>query len=150
MPGPRLASVVLMVALAPMAGATAQAQGGKVSAQIPDPVALARKARLERLVAFAEGALTTELGTVGPAVRKRVNPKYTPAAMKAKVQGTVELFVLIGPDGTVTRAAVDAPLDPELDQQALDAIRQWTFAPTLENGHPTAIAVVVRMEFRLH
>ena len=150
MPGPRLASVVLMVVLAPIAGATAQAQGGKVSAQIPGAEADARKARQERLVAFAEGAPAAGAGLSGPAVRTRVNPKYTPAAMKAKVQGTVGLFVLVGTEGTVTRAMVDESLDPELDRQALDAIRQWTFVPTLLNGRPTAIAVFVEMEFRLH
>lgn len=151
MSGPRLASVVLMVVLAPLAGATAQAQGGKVSAQIPDPVALARKAQQARLVTFAQGAATPATpGVSAPTLVSQVHPKYTPAAMKAGIQGRVVLFAVVGEDGQVKRSLVDSPLDPDLDQQALDALAQWRFRPATRDGRPVEVAVAVEMEFRTH
>lgn len=145
MPGPLTSSLLLSLALVAL---PPQAQSGQVAAQIPE--ADARRAQQARLVTFAEGVpLASEVGQA-PTIRRRVNPKYTPAAMQANVQGIVEIFVIVGPDGTVTRAAIDKTLDPELDQQALDAIRQWQFSPTRVSGKPTAVAVAVQMEFRLH
>ena len=63
-----------------------------------------------------------------PVVLKRVHPAYPVDAMTAGIQGTVELEVIIGPEGTVRDARVTKSI-PELDDAALAAIREWKFKP---------------------
>jgi TonB family protein len=78
-------------------------------------------------------------------------PQYTPAAMDAKIQGEVLLEAVVLTDGTVGDVSVLQSLDPDygLDQQAVDAMRRWTFQPGTRNGEPVRVAVQVQMTFTL-
>jgi protein TonB len=38
---------------------------------------------------------------------------------------------------------------PLLDASALDAVRQWTFTPTLLNGVPVPVIMTVTVQFTL-
>lgn len=87
---------------------------------------------------------------VQPKVTRSVHPKYTVAAMRAKVQGAVELQAVIDVDGTVARVRVMEGLHPELNAAALMAAKQWTFEPGTLNGKAVPVAVKLKFEFRLH
>jgi TonB family protein len=89
---------------------------------------------------------------VAPVVLKRVDPKYTPEAMRAKIQGTVTLLVTIDANGVVTGATVAESLDAEhgLDNSAIAAVMQWSFRPGTIDGVAKAFDVKISMEFRLH
>ena len=78
-------------------------------------------------------------------------PQYTPAAMQAGVQGGVLLEAVVLTDGTVGDVKVVESLDPTygLDQQAVDAVKQWTFKPGTLDGEPVRVAVQVEMRFTL-
>jgi TonB family protein len=78
-------------------------------------------------------------------------PQYTPAAMDAKIQGDVLLEAVVLIDGTVGDVSILQSLDPSygLDQQAVDAMRRWTFQPGTRNGEPVRVAVQVQMTFTL-
>ena len=91
-------------------------------------------------------------GVTLPIALNRVHPKYTSDAMRAKLQGTVEVEIVVEPDGSVSRARIVQSLDSlfGLDDQALDAARQWTFIPGKLNEEPVAVYVSLRLEFRLH
>jgi len=52
-------------------------------------------------------------------------------------------------DGLVSDVKVAQPLDDELDQQAVEAMRQWTFKPGTKDGKPVAVRVDVQMTFTL-
>ena len=100
---------------------------------------------------FAKDAVAQ--GTPGvrmPRVIRMVQPKYTSAAMRAKVQGQVVVQAVVGTDGSVEKARVILGLDPDLDEQALIAIRQWSFQPGNLDGRAVPVAVVCTLEFRLH
>ena len=100
---------------------------------------------------FRQGALAP--GTPGLTPAKTihtVSPKYTAEAMRAKVQGSVELEVVVGPDGTVERARVTRSLHPDLDAQALVAIGQWRFEPATLDGTPAVTWMRVTMDFKLY
>src|SRR5262245_59375493 len=64
---------------------------------------------------------------------KHVSPIYPSAARDAKTSGVVVLEVTVGTDGRVLDAQVMRSI-PELDQAALDAVRQWEYVPQLVNG----------------
>ncbi len=87
-----------------------------------------------------------------PVALERVFPKYTAAAMRAGIQGVVELEVDINVDGTVTAARVIKSLDSVhgLDGNAIDAALQWKFNPATENGVPIARTITLQMDYRLH
>ncbi len=80
-----------------------------------------------------------------------VKPDYTPAAMQAKIQGSVWLAVVVGDTGEVTDVQVSKSLDAEfgLDQEAVDAAFQWKFKPGTKDGQPVAVRVTLEMRFKL-
>ena len=88
-------------------------------------------------------------GVTTPTVVKDVKPQYTEKARAAGIQGVVELTVVVGMDGLVSDVKVAQPLDDELDQQAVEAMRQWTFKPGTKDGKPVAVRVDVQMTFTL-
>jgi len=92
------------------------------------------------------------LGLQSPVLAASVEPKYTSAAMLAKIQGTVDVDVVIGPDGRVARARVARSLDVVngLDVNALAAAKEWTFSPGLEGGQPVPVLARLTLNFRLH
>jgi bla regulator protein blaR1 len=75
-------------------------------------------------------------------------PVYPPAAKKARIQGKVVLDAVIGTDGHVENLRVlSGP--PELQQSALDAVRQWTYKPYLLNGDPIEVETTVNIIYML-
>jgi TonB family protein len=83
-----------------------------------------------------------------PASVAKVNPIYPEYAQAAGIQGAVILEVVIGEDGSVVEAWVLQSV-PELDQAAIDAVTQWRYEPTLMNGEPVEVELVVTINFTL-
>jgi protein TonB len=83
-----------------------------------------------------------------PMQLKKVQPAYPPIAESARVSGVVILEALIGVDGRVSDAKVLRSI-PLLDQAALDAVRQWEYAPTLLNGVPVPVIMTATVTFSL-
>jgi TonB family protein len=77
-----------------------------------------------------------------------VKPIYPPLAKQARIQGTVRFNVVINKDGTMQDVQVESG-HPLLAEAALDAVRQWTYKPTLLNGEPVEVATVVDVNFTL-
>jgi TonB family protein len=84
-----------------------------------------------------------------PALVHEVKPRYTEGAMRARVQGFVRLEAVVGVDGTVGDVRITTPLDPELDVQAIDALKQWTFKPGTRPDEPVPVLVEIEMTFTL-
>jgi TonB family protein len=78
----------------------------------------------------------------------KVVPEYPPAAKKARIQGTVVLDAVIGKDGNVQNLRVLSGPN-ELQQSALDAVRQWTYKPYLLNGDPIEVKTTVNVVYSL-
>jgi TonB family protein len=90
-------------------------------------------------------------GVTEPKLIREVKPQYTADAMRAKVQGEVELEAVVNPDGSVDRIRVTRSLDRTfgLDQKAIEAVRQWRFMPGMRQGQPVAVRVSVVLDFTL-
>jgi TonB family protein len=89
---------------------------------------------------------------VQPAIVRLMEPKYTAEAMRAKLQGTVEVEAVVGTNGRVLRARILKSLDPQLglDDSALEAAKSWVFEPATLNGQPVPIVARLMLEFRIH
>ena len=90
-------------------------------------------------------------GVDPPRVLREIRPEYTSEAMRARIQGTVWLDVIVLPDGTVGDVTVSKSLDTVfgLDSQAVAAARQWLFAPGIRLGEPVAVLVTLELFFNL-
>jgi TonB family protein len=78
-------------------------------------------------------------------------PEYTPAAMAARIEGSVLLEAVVLADGRTGDVTVVRSLDSDygLDQQAVDALQRWTWNPGTRGGEPSQVAVHVEMTFTL-
>jgi protein TonB len=89
-------------------------------------------------------------GTIRPPTKLAdLRPEYLAIAQSARIQGVVILEVTIAPDGTIADAKVVRSI-PLLDQAAVDAVRQWTFTPTLLNGVAVPVIMTVTVNFSLN
>lgn len=77
-----------------------------------------------------------------------VAPKYPPEAGRARIEGTVVLWAVIGKDGTVEDVRVERGL-PVLAQAAIEAVKQWRYRPYLLNGEPVEIDSQITINFTL-
>jgi protein TonB len=68
--------------------------------------------------------------------------------VSAHVQGVVIIEATIGSDGRVQNARVLRSI-PLLDEAALDAVKQWRYEPTLQNGVPVPVIMTVTVQFTL-
>jgi periplasmic protein TonB len=86
-----------------------------------------------------------------PRVKTQVKADYTDEAKAAGIAGTVTLSTVVLADGRVGDIEVVKSLDAVLglDQQAVKAMKQWTFAPGEKDGKPVAVRVAVEMTFTL-
>jgi len=83
-----------------------------------------------------------------PALTKRVAPTYPPIAASARIHGVVILEATVGRDGRVEEVRVVRSVGL-LDQAALEAVRQWEYAPLLLNGQAERFILTVTVSFGL-
>jgi TonB family protein len=129
--------------------AIADATAGKARAEA---AAAAEKAKANANAA-TRGRTATRAVRVGGAIRnptktKNVLPVYPAVAKSARIGGTVLVEATIGPDGKVTDARIVKSV-PLLDQAALDAVKQWEYAPTRVRGVAVPVIITVAINFQL-
>ena len=112
---------------------------------------------------FGGGAFQPGSGITNPQLIREVKPNYTGDAMRAKLQGVVEMTAIVLPDGSVdpNKIRITRSLDSTfgLDQQAIIAVRQWRFRPGtcarrdgcqgIAFGQPVPVEVSVELTFTL-
>jgi TonB family protein len=75
-------------------------------------------------------------------------PIYPPIARTAKVQGTVEVSIVVDAFGNVSAAKVVKSI-AQLDNAALEAVKKWKYTPTVDNGVAVPVTMVVGVAFAL-
>jgi periplasmic protein TonB len=78
------------------------------------------------------------------------DPEYSEEARKAKYQGTVMLWLIVGPDGRPRDIKVARSLGMGLDEKAVEAVKTWKFDPARKDGQPVAVQINVEVNFRLY
>jgi protein TonB len=89
-------------------------------------------------------------GVTAPRALYAPDPEYSEEARKAKYQGTVVLWVVVGPDGRVHDVRLQRSLGMGLDEKAIEAVKTWRFEPSRKDGQPVAVQVNVEVNFRLY
>ncbi|MEX2270826.1 MAG: energy transducer TonB [Vicinamibacterales bacterium] len=88
-------------------------------------------------------------GIEPPSLLREIRPSYTDEARRQGVEGDVVLEIIVRRDGTVGEVRVLRRLGAGLDHKAIDAVRQWRFAPARRMGAPVDVVVEVAVEFKL-
>lgn len=105
------------------------------------------------LPAVRAGALVdlNEAGVIGPVPEKAPPVQYPPAALRQRVEGTVELNVLVDEKGTVADVQIVTGTGGRsgLDEAALDNVKRRHYRPATKDGIPVKVWVPVRVQFKL-
>jgi protein TonB len=83
-----------------------------------------------------------------PRLVHRVNPDYPPIAISARKEGVVILEATVDANGAVSEVRV-LRSEPLLDKAAVDAVRQWRYAPLQLNGQAHPFILTVTVSFNL-
>ena len=81
-------------------------------------------------------------------ILNEVEPVYPRLAASAHIGGVVRLKAVISKDGRIEDLKLISG-HPLLVQAAMDAVRQWTYKPTVLNGNPVEVATEIDVNFTL-
>jgi periplasmic protein TonB len=84
-----------------------------------------------------------------PLLVHRVDPEYSDAARKVRLQGKVVLLIEVWQDGRAHNIRLEHGLGLGLDERAVQAVEQWRFKPGAKNGSPVRTGARVEVFFRL-
>jgi TonB family protein len=81
-----------------------------------------------------------------PRVIKQVNPRYS-TSKGVRAVGSVIIALVVSSKGIPKDPHVVKGIDTDLDQSAVDAVKEWRFAPAQKNDKPIAVRVSVEIRF---
>jgi TonB family protein len=96
------------------------------------------------------GAYRVGGGVSAPRTLYAPDPEYSEEARKAKYQGTVILWVVVGANGRVQDVRVQRSLGMGLDERAIESVKQWKFEPARKDGQAVPVQINVEVNFRLY
>ena len=137
--------------LVPAAAANDRKQS--VVAKPVDPSAGQETAGTEadHLPPLPPGVYRAGSGVSMPRVVRQVQANYTPEAMHAQIHGVVRLVCTVGVDGTVSDVRIVRSLDARhgLDDEAVRALKLWTFEPGEKDGEAVPVQITIESIFSM-
>jgi TonB family protein len=98
---------------------------------------------------YGGGPFRPGSGVEPPRLLREVRADYTDEARRANIEGEVELEIVVRRDGSVGEVKIVRGLRGGLNERAVQAVRQWRFAPGRMKGVPVDVVVEVGVEFGL-
>ncbi len=96
-----------------------------------------------------DGAYKIANGVSQPQLISKAEPKYSSEARTARLQGRVELQIVVDVDGKAHEARVVRSLGLGLDEAAVDCVKQWRFKPGEKDGNPVPTLATAQLNFVL-
>jgi TonB family protein len=84
-----------------------------------------------------------------PHVVSKSEPEYSEEARHARVNASVTLKLVVRPDGAVDGVRVARAAGFGLDEQAVECVKTWKFAPGMRDGQAVPVQAAVEVNFRL-
>ncbi len=85
-------------------------------------------------------------GVTPPRVIKQVNPHYS-TDRGVRAVGSVIIALVVSSKGLPRDPRVVKGLDKDLDASAVEAVKEWRFAPAQKDGKAIAVRVSVQIQF---
>jgi protein TonB len=84
-------------------------------------------------------------GIAPPRPVHQVSPEHP--AKGFRVSGTVLIGLIVSSKGEPGEVHVIRSLEKDVDQSAVDAVKQWRFEPAMKDGQPVAVRISVEIRF---
>lgn len=94
----------------------------------------------------ADDMLSSGMLDTKPTPTNRVSPKLS-GDLRKRVKGKVEVLIIVGKDGAVSRAEVLTSPDPAANQACIEAAREWRFEPGTRSGKPVSFKLKLPFRF---
>ena len=89
-------------------------------------------------------------GVTPPRILRQNEPSFSEVARGASYQGTVVVRAVIDTQGAPTQIKIMKALGMGLDDEAVNCVERWRFAPAMRDNKPVAVTVDIEMNFRLY
>jgi periplasmic protein TonB len=99
---------------------------------------------------YGGGIMNVGGGVSAPEVIHSVQPQFTPEARRSDYQGVVGIQLIVDSQGYPQDVRVVHHLGMGLDEQAIEAVRQYKFKPAMYQGHPVSVQMIIDVDFHLH
>jgi TonB family protein len=116
------------------------------------PRAAQGRLELECGVAAPAGELSPSRAGNGvsmPSIADRMEPEYSEEARRQKLQGSVQLQLVVDATGHATNIVIPRMLGLGLDEKAMEAVKTWRFKPGMKDGNPVSVFATIEVNFRL-
>jgi TonB family protein len=84
-----------------------------------------------------------------PRALAQAKPDYSYALRHDEIEGRVVVSFTVTPSGSVTGAAIVSSTQKRLEKPAMDAIKNWRFAPGTKDGVPVNSKVIQPIAFAM-
>ena len=84
-----------------------------------------------------------------PILANYVKPKYSHYGQKNRISGECVIDLTVDIEGIPQNVHVVTSLEPSLDENAVEAVKKWRYAPAMINGIPTRFESTVKIKFVL-
>ena len=81
-----------------------------------------------------------------PTPTNRVSPKLS-SDLRKRVKGKVDVLIIVGKDGSVSKAEVLESPDPAVNSFCVEAAREWRFQPGTRDGKPVSFKLKLPFRF---
>ena len=85
-------------------------------------------------------------GVSPPRITKQVNPHYA-NDRGVRAVGSVIIALVVSSKGLPKDPHIVKSLDKDLDQSAIDAVKEWRFAPAQKDGKAVAVRISLQIQF---
>jgi TonB family protein len=84
-----------------------------------------------------------------PTMLHYVIPKYSRSGRKNRISGECVIGLTVDTNGIPQNVHVVTSLEPSLDQNAIEAVKQWRYTPAVINGNAVPFESTVTVKFAL-
>jgi protein TonB len=94
--------------------------------------------------------VSKQLGVVAPKIIYQRDPELSEKARELEEQGTVTISLIVGTDGKLRNLKVECSSALDLNEKALEGVKDWRFQPVTKDGKPVMVEVSVGVDFYLY
>ncbi len=122
----------------------------ELESPLQEPPPISSLAKPERPDLRPEIHHMSEPGLVAPKQLYSPEPEFSAKASLERQQGNVDVDLVVGTDGLPRNLQIACSSAPDLNDNAIAAVKQWKFAPATKDGKPVPVEIVVEVSFRLY
>jgi TonB family protein len=122
----------------------------ELESPLPEPPPFSSLAKPHRQDLGSEIHRMSEPGMIAPKQLYSPEPEFSENARIEKQQGNVDIDLVVGTDGLPRDLQVACSSVPDLNDNAISAVKQWKFAPATKDGKPVPVQLVVEVSFKLY